>query len=426
MNGEIVESGYCQLNDVSVENEIKAYNITLYGGLGDFFYNLKYNEDGTTKTLADLRYFIRNNKGVLQPKETEMDFTISKDFIDECYSKTWNTEGSRLTDTITFIPANNGIYEKFDSSHCLINTNGDFVFPKKYVDKSDPNNPKDFTPLNGYALASLEKDYTEWEMRDLRSYQQRPAIKLSKLIESICNKENSGYNVTFDTSFFNEKNPYWSKSFVALPLLGTTSEDAATKFNGTSTSADPVIGYRTTSSATLHSQVNVDVSGQGISTTSHIIDMSSYPVASTFNLEYDFSLSARPIQTTDSDYLYISSQRYYQVGREPHYRDYAQAITAQVIAYDAESNDMLGFSDLYYFSNSFGGSRGQSDTSATSPDNWINYEARTDAAKVPVVGQFRKQSGAYYFQTNTGDNTFKLTLSKVPRADKVKIVFYVD
>ena len=62
-------------------------------------------------------------------------------------------------------------------------------------------------------------------MRDLRSYKQRPAIKVSKLIETICREENSGYKVNFDDSFFSSKNPYWDKSFIALPLLGSEAED---------------------------------------------------------------------------------------------------------------------------------------------------------------------------------------------------------
>lgn len=57
-------------------------------------------------------------------------------------------------------------------------------------------------------MCSLEKDYTEWEIGDLRSYKQRPALKMNRLIETICREENSGYNVTFDPSFFNTENPY--------------------------------------------------------------------------------------------------------------------------------------------------------------------------------------------------------------------------
>ena len=40
-------------NSSQTENEI-TYNITLYGGLGDFFYDLAYKETGEKLTLADL------------------------------------------------------------------------------------------------------------------------------------------------------------------------------------------------------------------------------------------------------------------------------------------------------------------------------------------------------------------------------------
>lgn len=66
-------------------------------------------------------------------------------------------------------------------------------------------------------------------MKDLRSYHQRPAIKLNKLIKAICRKENSGYDVTFDDTFFNDRNPYWAKTFVALPLLTSNDYDAYTE-----------------------------------------------------------------------------------------------------------------------------------------------------------------------------------------------------
>ena len=52
-DGRIIEKGYCILDNVKTEGVTKTYNITLYGGLGDFFYNLKGDED-SPKTLADL------------------------------------------------------------------------------------------------------------------------------------------------------------------------------------------------------------------------------------------------------------------------------------------------------------------------------------------------------------------------------------
>lgn len=212
-----------QLNDISIQENNITYNITLYGGIGDFFYGLKYKEDGTAKSLADIRYFIEDDQGNVLDESEEMNFEVNKDLIYEAYTKDYTQEGNELLDTITFIPSYNGIYDDFDSSKCLINTNdiSTDIFPT-----SKEEDGTTYTTLNGFGLASLEKDCTEWETRDLRSYYQRPAIKVSKLIEAICREENSGYNVTYDETFFNENNPYWSKTFVALPLL--TSNDNIT------------------------------------------------------------------------------------------------------------------------------------------------------------------------------------------------------
>ena len=218
-DGELMESGYVQLNNISGIGEDKKYNITLYGGLGDFFYGLKYKEDGTTKSLADLQFFVEDASGNYRDKDDELSFSINKEFVSECFDKKWNAVGNKINDFITFIPANNGFYEDFDNGHCLVAADGT-IFPKSKTEENVT-----YTTYNGFGLAALEKDYTEWQMRDLRSYKQRPAIKVSKLIETICREENSGYKVNFDDSFFSSKNPYWDKSFIALPLLGSEAED---------------------------------------------------------------------------------------------------------------------------------------------------------------------------------------------------------
>lgn len=217
-NGDLLESGYIQLNSVTGIGDDKKYNITLYGGLGDFFYGLKYKEDGTQKTLADLQFFVKDSSGTVRDKDDELTFNINKEFVSDCFDNTWSSKGDKVENFITFIPANNGLYEDFDNGHCLIAADGT-LFPT-----SKTEDGKTYQTKNGYALASLEKDYTEWQMRDLRSYKQRPAIKVSKLIETICREENSGYKVNFDKSFFSEVNPYWNNSFMALPLLGSEAD----------------------------------------------------------------------------------------------------------------------------------------------------------------------------------------------------------
>lgn len=86
-DGDLIESGYVQLNNISGIGEDKKYNITLYGGLGDFFYGLKYKEDGTTKSLADLQFFVEDNSGNYRDKDDELTFNINKEFVSECFDK---------------------------------------------------------------------------------------------------------------------------------------------------------------------------------------------------------------------------------------------------------------------------------------------------------------------------------------------------
>ena len=54
--GEIIESGYCKLDSVVRSKGVVSYKVSLYGGLGSFFYSLSYAEDGRKLTLADLDY----------------------------------------------------------------------------------------------------------------------------------------------------------------------------------------------------------------------------------------------------------------------------------------------------------------------------------------------------------------------------------
>ena len=54
-NGTLINRGYCTLDNIVIKNEREiTYQLTLYGGIGEFFYSLSYNEDGSPKTLYDV------------------------------------------------------------------------------------------------------------------------------------------------------------------------------------------------------------------------------------------------------------------------------------------------------------------------------------------------------------------------------------
>ena len=219
-NSDIIESGYMQLTDISVQNGVYCYNITLYGGLGDFFYNLKYKENGEIRQLKDLVYGIEKDGKKLNSDE-EFNFRINKELVAESFQRGL-TDGNELLDYLAFLPSNSGQYNDFDSSHCLINTVGQNIFAD-----SISYDGKQYNAVNGFVKGTLSNTYTEFEMKDLRSYFQRPALRFKKLFKAIC--DNSGYSVQLDGSFFNEKNPYWEKSFVALPLLTSNTYDKQTE-----------------------------------------------------------------------------------------------------------------------------------------------------------------------------------------------------
>ena len=408
-DADLVESGYMQLNDISIiENKI-TYNITLYGGIGDFFYGLKYKEDGTAKTLADIRYFIEDDQGNVLSEDQEMNFEVNKGFIDECFHKDFTVEGNELTDTITFIPAYNGVYDDFDSSKCLVNTNGlsTDVFPT-----SKEEGGTTYSTYNGYGLASLEKDYTEWEMRDLRSYYQRPAIKVSKLIESICREENSGYNVTYDPTFFNDDNPYWSKTFVALPLL-TSNAELTEDIGGltniyeqdTDTYAFGQVGQ--TAVTRTYGRIGVNLPNTTVAANGEIY-INDWTPTTRLNLSLTFRMWAHLNSLPPSGYDYspmnIGWGRYGSWGGMM----YAQQFSHYIVVADAQTHTVIGRSTVEEFDDSY----------------WGEYQQPAtpfDSAKiVRRRGKMYKSDNSrydFYFKTDDSDNsefTLKLNM-RVPQ-----------
>ena len=76
---EILESGYVKLDSIDRNGVDIQYKVTLYGGLGSFFYALSYDDNGNKRTLADLTYLDTDNP------ETELDFIINKEYVREAW-----------------------------------------------------------------------------------------------------------------------------------------------------------------------------------------------------------------------------------------------------------------------------------------------------------------------------------------------------
>lgn len=222
INGELFEKGYVKLDKVTVTNNTRQYNITLYGGLGQFFYNLSYDQDdksNTKKTLASLK--IHDAYSV----EPELDFDITKESVYEAWGQLcgWGETRNDRWDIINFVPCYNGIPNDFDAAKILINNNGlQAGFSKSVTEDGTTYRPVFNGSLNqnGYSLGEMQEDLTEWETRDLRSWLQRPVVSMRAIIDACCQPENNGgYEVKLDNHFFHAFNPYYYDSWMTLPLI---------------------------------------------------------------------------------------------------------------------------------------------------------------------------------------------------------------
>ena len=231
---ELVESGYAKLDSIQRNGHKIAYNITLYGGLGSFFYSLAYDiNTDKERTLADLNYLGTSNP------DDEFDFEINKNTVYNAWDAlktTGHNSGSyKKWDYINFIPAYNGVPDDFDADRVLMNIHGLPNMQVRYTTNngvqtaSFPTYITDdegaYKPFNGYLTAEMRRECDEWEMRDLRSYLQRPALSVKGMFNAICDPQNNGgYNVRLDSNFFSSGNPYYDKAWITLPMLNPDTE----------------------------------------------------------------------------------------------------------------------------------------------------------------------------------------------------------
>lgn len=421
-NGDLFESGYAQLNNISGVGADRTYNITLYGGLGDFFYNLKYKEDGTELRLYDLNFGLDTEN-----PEREFDTVLNAEFVNKCFNKDWNTAANDITDIITFIPAYNGLYDNFSSNTALINLNGQNVFPTQVIVDGET-----YSGYNGYGLAKLDKSYTEWELKEFRATRQRPAIKVSKLIETICN--NSGYTVEYDNKFFNTNNPYWNQSFLTLPTLSPeeTEEEYSTA-TGTSNSVTGWVGYKESGSQYIDTK-NISITSplideKQITTEGNLIDLSQYPITSKVEATVDFSLIFNRLSGDDSNTAYLSAKTLKRVGQYPEQKIYLSSILVQARAYNEEGT-LIAYSDIYNFTNSVtkesysgSGRPSRGITYISNPTLWgDSYVNDTPNANiVDCLGYFKKGSDGKFVFVKDKSDTFKLSIPSIPYNTKIRI-----
>ncbi len=240
VDNDIFESGYVKLQKVTVKGAVTTYEISLFGGLGQFLYNLSTDwNTGEKKSLADMRYFGNwAEEGHPEIDEVDLGFTINKETVKEAWDNIQHAPGAGYDKWthINFAPCYNGLNDKMTNDKAVVNMRGidSDLFPNRRVIGAETYHTYQYT------IANLPRELTEWETKDLRSWAQRPVISSKSIINAICTKVNNkgrydnGYDVQLDSEFFSNDNPYYFESWMTLPML--TSLEFNTESGNTVTS----------------------------------------------------------------------------------------------------------------------------------------------------------------------------------------------
>lgn len=328
-NGNIYEKGYCKLDSITRQGNQLEYSITLYGGLGEFFYNLTYSSEELNNrklTLADLRYTV-----VGDTVDPDLSFRINKNTVWDAWQTILGNpypvysedDAQRPTNylyddkwnVINFAPCYNGTPSDFDSNRFLINTRDltSYFTTQKTVDGTV------YTSYNGYVMGEMPTgSFTEWNTLDLRSYLQRPVISMRRIIEACRDgNNNGGYEVILDPHFFNEDNPYYSQAFVTLPML----RDLEIKGGEDTTINDASLTRETSRFIRVNTPTTT---------------FSSFS-----NLDMAISVDFTPAAATTAQNLYTHTQLDANISSSSHYvRRYIStgAVIVQLLAFDSSDN----------------------------------------------------------------------------------------
>lgn len=207
---EVLERGYIRLDSVAWKGcEVEGYKVSLFGGLGGFFYSLTYGTGGEKLTLADLLLGNHETYDLLDS------FAITKETI----AAAWNrlrTRGtaalSSMWDILNFAPAYNGIPAGTFAADKAIIAPGDLGLPT-----TQTKDNKNYSDKDGLAVINLAAPKDEWAMKDLRSYLQRPVLSLEAFLLALKGYADENLGVDFDYSAVPES--VWKGVWKTLPMI---------------------------------------------------------------------------------------------------------------------------------------------------------------------------------------------------------------
>lgn len=168
--GEVLETGYLKLDSITEQDKGHAYDVTLYGGLGGILYSLMYDASGRERTLADLDFYESASLS-----DADFTFPITAANVREAWRQLCRSVlGNARWDVVNFAPMYNGLPEGFDANKCMVTyrqieelASGDSI------------------------LATFSENVDEWQVRDLRSYLQRPVVNVQQVLDAIVEEVNA-------------------------------------------------------------------------------------------------------------------------------------------------------------------------------------------------------------------------------------------
>lgn len=226
---EKLVSGYLKLNSGEVG---KGYDISLFGGLGGFFYGLMYNNDGTKRTLADLEW----KDGTFKPA-SNISINISTSAFASRYNGSFDANKP-----YAFAPFYEGLPDDFDADKAYYRNDETSATPSFVND--DPLagiqlateiEGKQYRPKNGTGkgiLIDFSGQHDSWAMQEFRNTLQRPLWSIKAFLDAICQSDNNGgFDVFMDQSFYDS-------NFVKKGWVTLKNEWGAKVSNNTVTFAD--------------------------------------------------------------------------------------------------------------------------------------------------------------------------------------------
>ena len=431
-NGDILEQGYAKLDKINKKGKNISYDITLYGGLGEFLYNLSYDQTaegsdtsrggGEDRRLSSLVFYNET-----EPNK-EFDFEITKETVAEAWDALEKGTGATMWKYINFAPAYNGYPDNFDADKVLINTQATSI-PITYNNNGTtsavtgfptviPQGDNTYRAYNNYAMGELPKEMTEWEMRDLRSYLQRPVLSIKGFFDAIANPiNNGGYDVDLDQNFFNDNNPYYAKAWITLPML--KKEETETGQSAKTEVANNVLS--------ISSQL-----GDSYDSRYYLSGLTPGAVYSGVSVTFSFKTTVagmpNEVLTTAVDYnaggIFARDAAYYS------------CIFVQLVGED-ENGNPLAASPIYNFTSPYGKQKGWKfifgneweggQTEWFKPTDFEDYDPVLVSKRnyKDCIGGFKKISGNNYTWYNKYGNQSAFTVELTDKLEYARVYFRV-